>query len=377
MALRASGSAQPTGDSVLFWKALAGAYASNPYVFYELYNEPHDTAQAVFASGGGQYEGMLPMAQAVAALSPRGMVLVAGAQDYAYDADSLVALSSQLPVTLAVAWVFHPYMGPYQASDAKKTVDGFASMLDAVAGTGRPVIATEFGQYCCPANGTCYLYGGTYAGEPMGYVAALLRLMAARGVSYTAWAWRPGQGGDCSQPDVNAGGALTGSTAAGGADWAALWPATYSSSTAAPATAAPAAKATTTPTQRPWTKAPTQPVAPPTGKPSLRPATSASPSTSAPNPTPPPSPVSACAARYAQCGGNGFAGPTLCCAGSLCAFTNQWYSQCVPQTAPPNGSCGALWAQCGGIGFAGPTACCAGGACAVTNAYYSQCTPAE
>ncbi|OHF03832.1 glycosyl hydrolase family 6 [Colletotrichum orchidophilum] len=38
-------------------------------------------------------------------------------------------------------------------------------------------------------------------------------------------------------------------------------------------------------------------------------------------------------------------------------------------------SCGAVWAQCGGQGFTGPTCCASGSTCVVNNAYYSQCLP--
>ncbi|OBR10670.1 Fungal cellulose binding domain-containing protein [Colletotrichum higginsianum IMI 349063] len=43
--------------------------------------------------------------------------------------------------------------------------------------------------------------------------------------------------------------------------------------------------------------------------------------------------VSAQAPLYGQCGGEGWSGPTTCVAGSVCTFSNYWYSQCVPGTA--------------------------------------------
>ncbi|KAL4892796.1 glycosyl hydrolase family 61-domain-containing protein [Aspergillus ambiguus] len=33
---------------------------------------------------------------------------------------------------------------------------------------------------------------------------------------------------------------------------------------------------------------------------------------------------------YGQCGGNGWAGPTMCVAGATCTYYNAYYSQCVP-----------------------------------------------
>ncbi|KIM39800.1 glycoside hydrolase family 5 protein [Hebeloma cylindrosporum] len=38
---------------------------------------------------------------------------------------------------------------------------------------------------------------------------------------------------------------------------------------------------------------------------------------------------------YGQCGGAGYTGSTLCAAGSTCAFSNQWYSQCLPVCQNP------------------------------------------
>ncbi|KAK5172342.1 uncharacterized protein LTR77_003980 [Saxophila tyrrhenica] len=36
------------------------------------------------------------------------------------------------------------------------------------------------------------------------------------------------------------------------------------------------------------------------------------------------------AAAYAQCGGNGYTGPTSCVSGYKCQYSNPYYSQCVP-----------------------------------------------
>ncbi|KAK6527381.1 hypothetical protein TWF281_010561 [Arthrobotrys megalospora] len=36
-----------------------------------------------------------------------------------------------------------------------------------------------------------------------------------------------------------------------------------------------------------------------------------------------------CADLYGQCGGSGWAGPTCCASGSVCTYSNEWYSQCL------------------------------------------------
>ena len=49
----------------------------------------------------------------------------------------------------------------------------------------------------------------------------------------------------------------------------------------------------------------------------------------------------------------------------------------APAPTPTNGggnggACSALWAQCGGQGYSGPT-CCSQGTCKASNQWYSQC----
>ncbi|KAJ8106863.1 hypothetical protein OPT61_g9260 [Boeremia exigua] len=42
-------------------------------------------------------------------------------------------------------------------------------------------------------------------------------------------------------------------------------------------------------------------------------------------------------------------------------------------TKPATGGSAAKWAQCGGVGYSGPTACASGSTCTKQNDYYSQC----
>jgi endo-1,4-beta-xylanase len=53
-------------------------------------------------------------------------------------------------------------------------------------------------------------------------------------------------------------------------------------------------------------------------------------SSSNPQPTSNPNPPSgSCSAKWGQCGGQGWSGPTCCESGSTCSANNQWYSQCT------------------------------------------------
>ena len=43
-------------------------------------------------------------------------------------------------------------------------------------GTNKPIISTEFGQFCCDTNGSCYDYNGTWNGEQLGYSEAIIKI---------------------------------------------------------------------------------------------------------------------------------------------------------------------------------------------------------
>jgi len=229
MALRDDGT-RSTGDSVTFWSQLAERYGSNPLVWYELYNEPFASSYSTWLDGGNGFEGMRPMYQAVRAHTDAPIV-IGGQANYAYDAESLVSFEQEVrPV--GVVYNLHPYMGPYQAGDPTKNIDGYEERVQRIIdGTGRPLIITEFGQYCCPADSACYLYDGTFEGSSMGYVEAVLNLNQRYDVSWTAWAWRPNSqgGGDCNQPDMNDGAELINSDDYNGqgANWSRLFPLFY------------------------------------------------------------------------------------------------------------------------------------------------------
>lgn len=118
-----------TGGAIEFWESVAEKYASNDHVFYELYNEPHDNTDDVFIHGNSQYVGMLDMIAAVRKHSTDGMLVIAGGNGWAYDSESLIALEKAGLSDSNVMYNFHPYMGPNQAGDKKKTADGFEAMV--------------------------------------------------------------------------------------------------------------------------------------------------------------------------------------------------------------------------------------------------------
>ncbi|CAK4105380.1 unnamed protein product [Aphanomyces euteiches] len=113
---------------------------------------------------------------------------------------------------------------------------------------------------------------------------------------------------------------------------------------------------------------------------------SAPPSPPSNNPTPAPSNGGGAAQAWAQCGGNGYNGPTGCTNGFTCKYNNEWYSQCLPNggnyqaTQVESSSVSETvhkvpaWQHCGGGHYQGPTTCVEGYECKATDGkYMSQC----
>jgi hypothetical protein len=97
-----------------------------------------------------------------------------------------------------------------------------------IAGTDKPLVMTEFGQFCCDTNGECYQYPGSWDGNEVGYVEALLMISQKYHVSWFPWSWRPnGQAFPAHEcQDINGDGTtfkLAHPTDGEGADWQTLW----------------------------------------------------------------------------------------------------------------------------------------------------------
>lgn len=110
MALLKRSDGGPTGNALAFWDSVASTFAPNKLVFYELYNEPHTDA-ATWMNGTDQYAGMVDMITTVRRHTSDGVLVIAGAAAYAYDAASLVQLDAFLRARSEsnVMFNFHPY----------------------------------------------------------------------------------------------------------------------------------------------------------------------------------------------------------------------------------------------------------------------------
>ena len=227
MALKGNGNSTISGDSLTFWSTMAKKYATNPFVFYELFGAPHIDSYETWMEGNTVFEGMRTMTAAVTSQGVKGMILVGGQLDFAYDANSLVQYNLDIASNGKAIYVFQPYMGPSQAADKTKSVQGYVEFVDLVlSSTNRPVMITGVGQFCCPAEGACFQHNGNLDGFAAGYVRAILIESTRRNISWTGFGYRPGNGGDCNQPDANDGTRLYSSLHhnGNGADWATLFP---------------------------------------------------------------------------------------------------------------------------------------------------------
>ncbi len=88
-----------------------------------------------------------------------------------------------------------------------------------------PVIWTELGQYCCSSllpNSTTKCNDDAHGDH---FVHNVLNLAAQLDVSWTGWAWRGPNGGNCGSPDMRAAGweGLMMDGSKGGANWTAEW----------------------------------------------------------------------------------------------------------------------------------------------------------
>jgi len=150
-------------NSITFWSQVAARYKNNPWVMFELYNEPHDVTWSQWLNGDATYAGMQNMYDAIREQGADNVVIVGGL-NWAYD---LSGVGQGYAVKGSnIAYATHPYNYP------GKLIDDWASGFGFLAAS-YPIIMTEFGQYCATST----------------YVADLLNYAESLGMHWTAWAW--------------------------------------------------------------------------------------------------------------------------------------------------------------------------------------------
>ena len=155
-------------------------------------------------------------------------MVIGGARDWAYDAESLIQLDALTDDSL-IMYNFHMYMFQNRTNELKNVINVQKNIQRIYDATNKPAIFTEFGQHCCDTNGECGVYDGIWNDQSMGYAEAIINVAQSNGVSWTTWAWRPGSvnGANPKCQDVNESGngfELRKPSNGVGADWSYLWP---------------------------------------------------------------------------------------------------------------------------------------------------------
>jgi len=149
--------------SISFWSAVAAKYKNQPWVMFELYNEPHDVSWSQWLHGDATYAGMQELYAAVRGAGADNVVIVCGL-NWAFDLSGVGAGYAVQGTN--IAYGSHPY------DYAGKQVNDWNAAFGFLA-SSYPVILTEFGQYCNTGS----------------YISDLLSYAETNGIHWTAWAW--------------------------------------------------------------------------------------------------------------------------------------------------------------------------------------------
>jgi endoglucanase len=165
-------------NSITFWSEVAARYKNDGRVLFELYNEPHDVAWAVWKSGGStggtgsfQAAGMQQLYDAVRATGADNLVVIGGL-NFAFD---LSGVPSNRITGYNITYATHPYNSSGRSPSTWDHAWGFLTATD-------PVIVTEFGDQSAVVTD-----GGTACASA--YSQEVITYADLHGASWTAWAW--------------------------------------------------------------------------------------------------------------------------------------------------------------------------------------------
>ena len=112
---------------------------------------------------------MIDMIKAIRKNTTDQVIIIGGGKEYAYNEESQIYLDGKikedekLKNDKLLMYNFHPYMdnSPYKKEE-DKSPEGFEAKVKKLRdNTDKPIIITEFGQYCCKKDGECGCLSGT------------------------------------------------------------------------------------------------------------------------------------------------------------------------------------------------------------------------
>jgi hypothetical protein len=170
----------PDAKSVLFWQDVAAVYRNAPLVAFDLFNEPHDVSDDVWANGGTattatgvtyQAVGMLKLYNTVRNTGAENLVIVNG-----LGWASTWPTTAPLPGTTNVVYGVHAYNCGSPTTCTYGT--GISWMLDRFVSPGRsvPIMVSEFGW---PATGV----------DAQTFNRNVISFAEAQGWGWMPWTW--------------------------------------------------------------------------------------------------------------------------------------------------------------------------------------------
>jgi len=295
--------AATTAQFAAFWGELAGRFKSNEKVIFGLMNEPHDMdTNLILANDQAAINAIRAAGADQLIIAPGNGYTGGHSWTTAYTGNSPASSDVMYKITDPInntAFDIHEYLD----SD----FSGGHSVCSQAAATNLAPLTAWLQQYGFKAMIT--EFGGANGTECAPYITDMVNYMAQNDVyiGWTAWAAGPfwGTNSPCCTDSAQWGSLEPGSTAADGS------PSLYTTV---------------------WLKL-IQPLLPTTlvksGISSVKPGSgSVSSSVVSSTKTSATSPAASGVPLYGQCGGQGYAGSTVCAAGT-CKYSNQWYSQCL------------------------------------------------
>lgn len=165
--------------SLTFWLIMANHYKSDPKVFFELYNEPHNISWSCWLNGCSPWVGMQQMYNTVRNAGFNNLVIMGGL-NFAFD---LSGVPSNRPSGVNIVFATHPYDFSGKQVPDYHNAFGFLTATD-------PVVATEFGDFNCTTG---------YVTTALNYFDAPDGISANK-MGWTGWAWN--SPGSCGFPSI-------------------------------------------------------------------------------------------------------------------------------------------------------------------------------